>query len=164
MQRSRIDCVGSRDNWQRVVTAPELCSGRCADPCSPDLVTRAARRLCPGLRFRLQFPTNARQVGRGVACIMRGPESFIRAAGSVITRSARTCQSEAPTNGADMTSQFRSGQTVRLSRGPPYKSAADGDYKIVRQLPDNGGEQQYRIKSVREPHERVVKESDLEKV
>jgi len=64
-----------------------------------------------------------------------------------------------------MTPQFRSGQTVRLSRGGlPYKSAADGDYKIVRQLPDNGGEQQYRIKSVREPHERVVKESDLEKV
>jgi hypothetical protein len=66
--------------------------------------------------------------------------------------------------GADMTPQFRSGQTVRLSRGLPYKSAAEGDYKIVRQLPDNGGEQQYRIKSVREPHERVVKESDLEKV
>jgi hypothetical protein len=84
---------------------------------------------------------------------MRGPESFIRAAGSVITRFARhrTCQCEAPATGA-------------LSRGLPYKSAADGDYRIVRQLPDNGGEQQYRIKSVREPHERVVKESDLEKV
>lgn len=63
-----------------------------------------------------------------------------------------------------MTSQFRSGQTVRLSRGLAYRSAADGEYKIVRPLPENGGEQQYRIKSLREPHERVVKESDLEKV
>jgi hypothetical protein len=63
-----------------------------------------------------------------------------------------------------MTTQFRSGQTVRLTRGLVHKSAADGEYKIVRQLPENGGEQQYRIKSVREPHERVVKESDLEKV
>jgi hypothetical protein len=80
----------------------------------------------------------------------------LRAASHVPRRGANT--------GADMTPQFRSGQTVRLSRGLPYKSAADGDYKIVRQLPDNGGEQQYRIKSVREPHERVVKESDLEKV
>jgi hypothetical protein len=62
-----------------------------------------------------------------------------------------------------MTTQFRSGQTVRLSRGLLHKSAA-GEYKIVRQLPDNGGEQQYRIKSAREPHERVVKESDLEKI
>jgi hypothetical protein len=66
-------------------------------------------------------------------------------------------------NGGDMTHQFRSGQTVRLCRGLPYRSAADGDYKIVRQLPDNGGELQYRIKSTREPHDRVVKESDLEK-
>jgi hypothetical protein len=65
--------------------------------------------------------------------------------------------------GGDMSHQFRSGQTVRLCRGLPYRSAADGDYKIVRQLPDNGGEQQYRIKSMREPHDRVVKESDLEK-
>jgi hypothetical protein len=62
-----------------------------------------------------------------------------------------------------MTTQFRSGQTVRLSRGLLQKSAG-GEYKIVRQLPDNGGEQQYRIKSAREPHERVVKESDLEKM
>jgi hypothetical protein len=53
---------------------------------------------------------------------------------------------------------------VRLTRDLVRKSAADGEYKIVRQLPENGGEQQYCIKSVREPHERVVKASDLEKV
>jgi hypothetical protein len=70
-----------------------------------------------------------------------------------------------PTIGADMTQQFKSGQTVHLRRSLIHRSAADGDYKIVRQLPDSegGGELQYRIKSVREPHERVVKESDLEK-
>lgn len=62
-----------------------------------------------------------------------------------------------------MTTPFRSGQTVRLSRSLLHKSAA-GEYKIVRQLPDDGGEQQYRIKSAREPHERVVKESDLERI
>ncbi|HVY56816.1 MAG TPA: hypothetical protein VHA77_03110 [Xanthobacteraceae bacterium] len=63
-----------------------------------------------------------------------------------------------------MPDQFRSGQTVRLCRGIANRSAAAGEYKIVRQLPDVGGELQYRIKSVREPHERVVKESDLEKI
>jgi hypothetical protein len=60
-----------------------------------------------------------------------------------------------------MTHQFRSGQLVRLCRSIRY-GAAEGDYEIVRQLPDSGGELQYRIMSVREPHERVVKESDLE--
>jgi hypothetical protein len=63
-----------------------------------------------------------------------------------------------------MTRYFRPGQTVRLNRSFPYKAAAEGDYKIVRQLPDNGGELQYRVKSVREPHERVVKESELAKI
>jgi hypothetical protein len=37
-----------------------------------------------------------------------------------------------------------------------------GDYQIVRQLLDSAGEFHYRIKSSREAHERVVKESDLE--
>jgi hypothetical protein len=43
-------------------------------------------------------------------------------------------------------------------------SAAAGDYQILRQLPDNGGEAQYRIKNGREAHERVAKESDLDVV
>jgi hypothetical protein len=60
-----------------------------------------------------------------------------------------------------MTSRFRSGQTVRLVRNLS-RAAADGEFKIVRPLPDDGGETQYRIKSVREPHDRVVKESDLQ--
>jgi hypothetical protein len=62
-----------------------------------------------------------------------------------------------------MARYFRPGQTVRLARGFPHRSAAEGDYKIVCQLPDEGGELQYRVKSVREPHERVVKESELTK-
>jgi hypothetical protein len=68
------------------------------------------------------------------------------------------------TIGADMARVFRPGQTVRLSRGYPVRAAAGGDYKIVSQLPDDGGELQYRVKSVREPHERVVKESELTKI
>jgi hypothetical protein len=63
-----------------------------------------------------------------------------------------------------MARYFRPGQTVRLTRSFPYKSAAEGEYKIVSQLPDEGGELQYRVKSVREPHERVVKESELAKI
>ena len=61
-----------------------------------------------------------------------------------------------------MTSRFQSGQTVRLVRNQSLRAAAEGEFKIVRALPDDGGETQYRIKSVREPHERVVKESDLQ--
>jgi hypothetical protein len=63
-----------------------------------------------------------------------------------------------------MANVFHLGQTVRLLRGFPHRSAAEGDYKIVSQLPDEGGELQYRVKSAREPHERVMKESELTKV
>jgi hypothetical protein len=62
-----------------------------------------------------------------------------------------------------MTHRFRSGQTVRLNRGYPHRSASAGVYQVVRQLPDNGGDPQYRIKSASEPHERVVTESDLQR-
>jgi hypothetical protein len=61
-----------------------------------------------------------------------------------------------------MSHRYRSGQTVRLCRSP-YRSSATGDYKIIRQLPSNGSDLEYRIKSLLEPYERVVKESDLEK-
>jgi len=62
-----------------------------------------------------------------------------------------------------MTHRFRLGQKVQLTGGFPRRFAAMGQYEIVRQLPNNGDEFQYRIKSTREPHERVVKESELEK-
>jgi hypothetical protein len=38
-----------------------------------------------------------------------------------------------------------------------------GSYEVIMQLPENGGEFQYRIKSMNEPHERVVRESELHK-
>jgi hypothetical protein len=60
------------------------------------------------------------------------------------------------------THRFRVGQKVQLQHGFPLQKAALGDYQIVRQLPDSAGEFHYRIKSSREAHERVVKESDLE--
>ena len=59
-----------------------------------------------------------------------------------------------------MSHQFRAGQNVRLVRSS-LRTAADGEFKVVRPLPDDGGETQYRIKSVREPHERVVGEEQI---
>jgi hypothetical protein len=61
-----------------------------------------------------------------------------------------------------MSHRFRSGQTVRLNQNSSNRSAAMGDYKVIRLLPESGGELQYMIKSAREPHERVVRESDLQ--
>jgi hypothetical protein len=58
---------------------------------------------------------------------------------------------------------FRAGQTVRLVHGYPHRNAAEGAYEVIRQLPFGEGDYQYRIKSRREQHERVVKERELER-
>lgn len=63
-----------------------------------------------------------------------------------------------------MTHRFNIGQRVRFNRGFPYTNASRGDYQVVRQLPDEKGEFQYRIKSTEENHERVASESDLQPV
>ena len=60
-----------------------------------------------------------------------------------------------------MIHKFHAGQTVRLIPGFPHRNAAEGFYQVIRQLPYGDGEYQYRIKSARELHERVVKESEL---
>jgi hypothetical protein len=62
-----------------------------------------------------------------------------------------------------MSHRFRPGQSVRFCRGYPYRDAAEGTYEVIRQLPQYDGDYQYRIKSAREQHERVVKEQELER-
>jgi hypothetical protein len=62
------------------------------------------------------------------------------------------------------THKFRVGQKVELVATLFERYASPGDYEIVRQLPDAYGEFYYRIKSADEPHERVVKESQLRKL
>ena len=41
------------------------------------------------------------------------------------------------------------------------RDAARGSYAVSRQLPESDGQFEYQINSLIEPHERVVKESDL---
>jgi hypothetical protein len=58
------------------------------------------------------------------------------------------------------THKFKIGQTVFLSPSLGL-NVAGGAYIVTRQLPERDGEFLYRVKSAREPHERVVRESQL---
>ena len=42
-----------------------------------------------------------------------------------------------------------------------HQNVSGGVYEVTKQLPHNGREFEYRIKSVNEPHERVARESQL---
>jgi hypothetical protein len=52
----------------------------------------------------------------------------------------------------------RSGTWSRVIR---LHNAVPGPYEILAQLPEREGEFQYRIKSDREPYQRIVKEDEL---
>jgi hypothetical protein len=54
--------------------------------------------------------------------------------------------------------KFKIGQTVYLERS---FALPGGAYVITARLPERDGEFEYRIKSVNEPHERAVLESQL---
>jgi len=60
---------------------------------------------------------------------------------------------------------FSVGQSVHFIPGPfgRGRGAASGVYKIVKLLPPDGDDPLYRIKSASEPHERVAKESQLDR-
>jgi hypothetical protein len=57
--------------------------------------------------------------------------------------------------------RFAIGNMVQLSRVIRLHNAVPGPYEILAQLPEREGEFQYRIKSDREPYQRIVKEDEL---
>jgi len=61
------------------------------------------------------------------------------------------------------THKFHVGQTVFYTSSPITRPGASGSYKVVRLLPSDGDDYQYRIKHAGEAFERVAKESQLER-
>jgi len=60
--------------------------------------------------------------------------------------------------------KFKVGETVKYTTGPLGPGSVTDVYKVTQLLPPHGDDQQYRIKSANEPHERVAKESQLARV
>ncbi len=56
--------------------------------------------------------------------------------------------------------KFQIGQPVEL-KPALSRNVPGGIYVVTKQLPEGTGELEYRVKSVKEPHERVVRESEL---
>lgn len=57
--------------------------------------------------------------------------------------------------------RYKVGSVVRFTPSGLDKQAPAGSYQIVRQLPPDGSDNQYRVKSSSDGHERVVRESQL---
>ena len=65
--------------------------------------------------------------------------------------------------GAMPTHKFHIGQTVFLDASLA-RNIPGGAYIVTKELPERDGEFEYRLKSINEPHERVVRESQLRKM
>ena len=59
--------------------------------------------------------------------------------------------------------KFSVGQNVYFTSGPMGRAGANGSYKVIKLLPSDGDDFQYRIKSAGEAFERVAKESQLDR-
>jgi hypothetical protein len=60
--------------------------------------------------------------------------------------------------------KFKVGQSVSFMSGPFGRGSTSDIYRITQLLPPEGDDYQYRIKNANEPHERVVKESQLNRI
>jgi hypothetical protein len=58
--------------------------------------------------------------------------------------------------------KYKVGESVHYTSNVMRRFGATGNFRIVKLLPLEGDELQYRIKSATEPHERVAKESQLD--
>jgi hypothetical protein len=59
--------------------------------------------------------------------------------------------------------KYRVGETVYYTSPTFGRAAATGSYTVVKLLPSEGDDYQYRIKSSGEAFERVAKESQLDR-
>jgi hypothetical protein len=56
---------------------------------------------------------------------------------------------------------FAIGQSVELSPGRLDGNVPRGTYTILRLLPNDAADREYRVRNARDGHERVVRESQL---
>ena len=60
-----------------------------------------------------------------------------------------------------LTHKYKVGETVYFTASNVSRPAASGTYEVIKLLPIDGDDCQYRIKSLTEAFERVAKESQL---
>jgi hypothetical protein len=119
---------------------------------------KATRR--PALR-KAAVKTSARKVA--VRQPVRKPELVRKAEASSINIPATVTVAQVVARTAGLRShKYRVGQTVFYTSSPISRPGASGSYQVVRLLPSDGDDYQYRIKNPGEAFERVAKESQLE--
>jgi hypothetical protein len=90
------------------------------------------------------------------------PETMISAAVAAVSTTTLTVAQVVARTPVSRTHRYRVGQTVSYTSSPISRPGASGGYMVVKLLPSDGDDYQYRIKNPGEAFERVAKESQLE--
>ncbi len=93
---------------------------------------------------------------------LNGPSAVAKSAKMLRTASPPV-QPMAPSEIALRAHKYRVGETVYYTSPSFGRAAATGSYTVVKLLPSEGDDYQYRIKSSGEAFERVAKESQLDR-
>jgi hypothetical protein len=93
---------------------------------------------------------------------VRTPESLSAVRITAVKMATVTVAQVTAFSPALRTHKYRVGQTVFYTSSPISRPGASGSYKVVRLLPSDGEDYQYRIKNPGEAFERVAKESQLD--
>ena len=92
------------------------------------------------------------------------PKAALKSAAKMIRTPSPPMQPVAAYDIKIMAHKYQVGETVYFTSPTFGRAAATGSYTVVKLLPSEGDDYQYRIKSSGEAFERVAKESQLDRV
>jgi hypothetical protein len=98
------------------------------------------------------------------ATAIRAPSIAPKSAAKMIRTPSPPVQPVAADEIRVMPHKYQVGETVYFTSPTFGRAAATGSYTVVKLLPSEGDDYQYRIKSSGEAFERVAKESQLDRV
>ena len=92
------------------------------------------------------------------------PAAATKMAATMIRTASPPVQPVAPSDLPIQRHKYQVGQAVYYTSPTFGRASASGNYTVVKLLPSEGDDYQYRIKSSGEAFERVAKESQLDKI
>ena len=107
---------------------------------------------------------SARLARPNAAMAIRAPSIAPKSAAKMIRTPSPPVQPMAAHDILVMAHKYQVGETVYFTSPTFGRAAATGSYTVVKLLPSEGDDYQYRIKSSGEAFERVAKESQLDRV
>jgi hypothetical protein len=104
------------------------------------------------------------KVTRPTSVAIRAPSIAPKSAGKMIRTPSPPMQPLAGQEILLKTHKYQVGEMVYFTSPTFGRAAATGSYTVVKLLPSEGDDYQYRIKSSGEAFERVAKESQLDRI